>query len=168
MRVDGSVVTGLRSMVVDAYTQYNQGGIGVHHLNRGNTQLVSIFTISCDISIMCETGGFCSLTNSNTSFGNYGLISDGYSEALFSASAGAIQSRNSMIFNDLVNIPYIQNAAVFSDTDAVYTIKDATPIKVGQGIVTGPSIANQADEKKNAPRKRLVHSNLKFRKNGAM
>jgi len=26
----------------------------------------------------------------------------------------------------------------------------------------------QADEKKNAPRKRLVHSNLKFRKNGAM
>ena len=150
MRVDGSVVTGLRSMVVDAYTQYNQGGIGVHHLNRGNTQLVSIFTISCDISIMCETGGFCSLTNSNTSFGNYGLISDGYSEALFSASAGAIQSRNSMIFNDLVNIPYIQNAAVFSDTDAVYTIKDATPIKVGQGIVTGPSIANQAAAKVSA------------------
>ena len=150
MRVDGSVVTGLRSMVVDAYTQYNQGGIGVHHLNRGNTQLVSIFTISCDISIMCETGGFCSLTNSNTSFGNYGLISDGYSEALFSASAGAIQSRNSMIFNDLVNIPYIQNAAVFSDTDAVYTIKDATPIKVGQGIVTGPSIANQETVKKDA------------------
>ena len=150
MRVDGSVVTGLRSMVVDAYTQYNQGGIGVHHLNRGNTQLVSIFTISCDISIMCETGGFCSLTNSNTSFGNYGLISDGYSEALFSASAGAIQSRNSMIFNDLVNIPYIQNAAVFSDTDAVYTIKDATPIKVGQGIVTQPSIANQSSEKTTA------------------
>ena len=150
MRVDGSVVTGLRSMVVDAYTQYNQGGIGVHHLNRGNTQLVSIFTISCDISILCESGGFCSLTNSNTSFGNYGLISDGYSEALFSASAGAIQSRNSMIFNDLVNIPYIQNAAVFSDTDAVYTIKDATPIKVGQGIVTGPSIANQETVKTDA------------------
>ena len=171
MRVDGSVVTGLRSMVVDAYTQYNQGGIGVHHLNRGNTQLVSIFTISCDISIMCETGGFCSLTNSNTSFGNYGLISDGYSEALFSASAGAIQSRNSMIFNDLVNIPYIQNAAVFSDTDAVYTIKDATPIKVGQGIVNAPSIANQAKDKTDArdlilaEKERIQKATVEFVKN---
>jgi len=146
MRVDGSVVTGLRSMVVDAYTQYNQGGIGVHHLNRGNTQLVSIFTISCDISILCETGGFCSLTNSNTSFGNYGLISDGYSEALFSASAGANVNRSSMIFNDLTNIPYIQNAAVFSDTEEVYTIKDATPIKVGQGVVTGPTFTTEDAE----------------------
>ena len=150
MRVDGSVVTGLRSMVVDAYTQYNQGGIGVHHMNRGNTQLVSIFTISCDISILCETGGFCSLTNSNTSFGNYGLISDGYSEALFSASAGANVSRNSMIFNDLVNIPYIQNAAVFADTDAVYTIKDASPIKVGQGVVTGPTLSAQDESARTA------------------
>ena len=150
MRVDGSVVTGLRSMVVDAYTQYNQGGIGVHHMNRGNTQLVSIFTISCDISILCETGGFCSLTNSNTSFGNYGLISDGYSEAIFSASAGANVSRNSMIFNDLVNIPYIQNAAVFADTDAVYTIKDATPIKVGQGVVTGPTLSAQDESARTA------------------
>jgi hypothetical protein len=143
MRVDGSVVTGLRSMVVDAYTQYNQGGIGVHHLNRGNTQLVSIFTISCDISIMCESGGFCSLTNSNTSFGNYGLISDGYSEALFGASAGANISRNSMFMNDLVTVPFIQNASVFSGTGEVYTISEATPIKVGQGVVTGPSLGQE-------------------------
>jgi len=143
MRVDGSVVTGLRSMVVDAYTQYNQGGIGVHHLNRGNTQLVSIFTISCDISIMCESGGFCSLTNSNTSFGNYGLISDGYSEALFGASAGANISRNSMFMNDLVTVPFIQNASVFSGTGEVYTISEATPIKVGQGVVTGPTLTQE-------------------------
>ena len=92
MRVDGSVVTGLRSMVVDAYTQYNQGGIGVHHLNRGNTQLVSIFTISCDISIMCETGGFCSLTNSNTSFGDFGMYASG--SRFITGSGGNLEAFN--------------------------------------------------------------------------
>ena len=77
MRVDGRYVTGLRSMVCDSYTQTNAGGIGIHMLNRGYTQLVSVFTICCDIAILCEDGGFCSITNSNSSFGNYGLVSRG-------------------------------------------------------------------------------------------
>jgi len=59
MRVDGDHVMGLKSMVVDAFTQYNQGGIGIHMLNRGNTQLVSVFTICCDVAFLCESGGFC-------------------------------------------------------------------------------------------------------------
>jgi hypothetical protein len=79
MRVDGRYVSGLRSMVCDSYTQTNAGGIGIHMLNRGYTQLVSVFTICCDIAILCEDGGFCSITNSNSSFGNYGLVSRGVS-----------------------------------------------------------------------------------------
>lgn len=85
MRVDGSLVSGLRSMVLDAYTQTNEGGIGVHMLNRGYTQLVSLFTICCNISVLCESGGFCSLTNSNTSFGTYGLVARGTSPPLYYA-----------------------------------------------------------------------------------
>lgn len=85
MRVDGRYVTGLRSMVLDAYTQTNEGGIGVHMLNRGYTQLVSLFTICCNIGVLCENGGFCSLTNSNTSFGTYGLVADGTSPPLYYA-----------------------------------------------------------------------------------
>ena len=72
MRVNGSYVTGLRSMVCDSYTQTNTGGIGIHMLNRGYTQLVSVFTICCHIAILAENGGFCSVTNSNSSFGDYG------------------------------------------------------------------------------------------------
>jgi len=90
MRVDGAHVNGLRSMVVDAYTQYNQGGIGIHHKNRGNTQLVSVFTICCDVAVLCESGGFCSLTNSNSSFGNYGLKADGVSSSLYSGKINII------------------------------------------------------------------------------
>jgi hypothetical protein len=72
-------VTG--TMSVDSYTQYNQGGIGVSITNGGYAQLVSIFTICDDIAIYTGTGGQCDLTNSNASFGNYGLYSDGVGDA---------------------------------------------------------------------------------------
>ena len=144
MRIDGSHVEGFKSMVVDAYTQYNQGGIGVHHLNGGNSQLVSIFTICCDISILCESGGFCSLTNSNSSFGTYGLVADGFSPALYSATTGAVLSPSSLIVNNLTEVPYIQNAAQFSKTGETYTVSAATPLQVGNGVVTGPTITQES------------------------
>ena len=68
-------VTG--SMSVDSYTQYNQGGIGVSITNGGYAQLVSIFTICDDIAIYTASGGQCDITNSNSSFGNYGLYATG-------------------------------------------------------------------------------------------
>jgi hypothetical protein len=78
MRVDGDYSDGdLKSMVLDSYTQYNQGGIGVSITNNGYAQLVSLFTICNDIAVYCGSGGGCDLTNSNSSFGNYGLVADG-------------------------------------------------------------------------------------------
>jgi hypothetical protein len=68
-------VTG--SMSVDSFTQYNQGGIGVSITNGAYSQLVSIFTICNNIAIFTATGGQCDLTNSNASFGNFGLYSVG-------------------------------------------------------------------------------------------
>ena len=79
VRVDGNYVGGLRSMVLDAFTQFNEGGIGIHLLNQGYMQLVSLFTICTEYSVLCEAGGFGSITNSNTSFGKYGLVADGVS-----------------------------------------------------------------------------------------
>jgi len=68
-------VTG--TMSVDSYTQYNQGGIGVSITNGAYAQLVSIFTICCDTAIFTGSGGQCDITNSNSSFGTLGLVSDG-------------------------------------------------------------------------------------------
>jgi hypothetical protein len=89
MKIDGSLVGGLRSMVSDSFTQINFNGKGVHLLNRGYAQLVSIFTVSCDVGILCETGGNCSLTNSNCSFGNFGLKSTGSTSLSKSGTASA-------------------------------------------------------------------------------
>jgi len=88
MKIDGdhvgSAFTGavnpgqdLKSMVCDSFTQYNENGIGVSITNNAYAQLVSIFTINSDIAIFCNTGGSCDLTNSNSSFGNFGLVADG-------------------------------------------------------------------------------------------
>jgi cytoskeletal protein CcmA (bactofilin family) len=84
MRIDGNDATSLsdpgadlKSMVCDSFTQYNENGIGVSITNNAYAQLVSIFTINCDKAIYVDTGGQCDLTNSNSSFGNFGLYAVG-------------------------------------------------------------------------------------------
>jgi hypothetical protein len=80
MRIDGSLVDGpLRSMVLDSFTQVNQGGRGIHLLNHGYAQVVSIFTIATKEGILAETGGSCSVSTSNSTFGLSGLIARGKS-----------------------------------------------------------------------------------------
>ena len=76
----------LKSMVCDSYTQYNEAGIGVSITNNGYAQLVSIFTIGCDVGISVASGGQCDLTNSNSSFGNFGLKADGFGDIEFTGS----------------------------------------------------------------------------------
>ena len=73
----------LKSMVCDSFTQYNEAGIGVSITNNGYAQLVSIFTIGCDVGISVASGGQCDLTNSNSSFGNFGLKADGFGDIEF-------------------------------------------------------------------------------------
>jgi hypothetical protein len=108
MRVDGAYVQGLRSMVCDSYTQTNSGGIGIHMLNRGYTQLVSVFTITCNIAILAERGGFCSITNSNSSFGTYGLVARGVSDPLYYGKFGSVTETDAgqqIVINNLSQKP---------------------------------------------------------------
>ena len=79
----------IKSMVCDAFTQYNEAGIGVSLTNNAYAQLVSIFTIGCDVAIFCGSGGQCDLTNSNSSFGNIGLKADGVGDIEFDGTLTA-------------------------------------------------------------------------------
>jgi hypothetical protein len=135
MRVDGAHVLGLRSMVCDAFTQYNQGGIGIHMLNRGNTQLVSIFTICCEIAFLCERGGFCSITNSNSTFGNYGLKADGVSTALYSGRVSDQPQTNQFIIDRLVNKPNIGDAVKFYGDANYYTVREVGDLNVQTEVI---------------------------------
>jgi hypothetical protein len=78
--VDSNVISTrsrIHSIVVDAFTQINLGGIGVKVVNRGYMQLVSFFVNFCQFGMMCVDGGHITALNSNCSFGNYALWSEG-------------------------------------------------------------------------------------------
>ena len=76
----------IHSIVVDAFTQVNLGGIGVKIVGKGYMQLVSFFVNFCQIGVLTCDGGHATLLNSNCSFGNYALWSDG-SRTLDNATA---------------------------------------------------------------------------------
>ena len=84
IKVDGKYAIGpTKSMVSDSFTQYNSNGIGASMTNEGYAQLVALFTICADKSVYVGSGGQCDLNSSNSSFGNYGLVSDGISTAKY-------------------------------------------------------------------------------------
>ena len=94
MKINGDHATAstigndLKCMVCDSFTQYNEAGVGVSITNNGYAQLVSIFTINCDIAVYADTGGSCDLTNSNSSFGNFGLVAVGLGSTEFTGTVG--------------------------------------------------------------------------------
>jgi hypothetical protein len=87
--VDGSVVSDrspIQSFVFDAYTQVNQGGIGIKVTNNGYAQLVSVFTIFCSVGVQVDNGGIASIVNSNANFGDVALIAKGHGYRAFSGT----------------------------------------------------------------------------------
>jgi hypothetical protein len=111
-------VTG--TMSVDSYTQYNQGGIGVSITNGAYSQLVSIFTICDDIAIFTGSGGQCDITNSNSSFGRLGLVSDGVGDV----STGSIYRYTGIANAALAEQPIVRVSSIGSlrpyDGQALY------------------------------------------------
>ena len=140
MRVDGNLALGTKSMVVDAFTQYNQGGIGIHMLNSGYTQLVSVFTICCDKGFLCESGGFCSITNSNSSFGNYALYADGVSAVKYTGTVSGDTNGRTFVIDNLNTKPSIGDAISFGD-GIFYTITSSTSFRTGDVNITYPVLA---------------------------
>lgn len=136
MYVDGSKVGGLRSMVLDAYTQFNQGGIGIHIDNQGYAQLVSIFSICCEVGVLCTNGGFCSVTNSNSSFGTYGLKADGISPVKYTGRTNRVnQTGREIVIAELDRRPIVNDAVSFDNGVTFFTVEFATEPENGQSTV---------------------------------
>jgi hypothetical protein len=145
MKIDGDHATAstigadLKSMVCDSFTQYNEAGIGVSLTNNGYAQLVSIFTINCDIGIFAGSGGQCDLTNSNSSFGNFGLVAVGLGSTEFTGKVNTTTTSetDTIIFKEVedgsgnVRRPY--------DGQALWFKIDLVNYNTGQvGIITAP------------------------------
>ena len=138
LRIDGSKAIGpTKSMVLDSYTQYNQGGIGCSITNEGYAQLVSMFTICNDIAVYCGTGAACDLTNSNSSFGNYALVADGVGPVKYTGIVTSAAPANSFEFTLDLNVPTLNvTNAVYDNTTGLTTVTVNTNhnFSVGMGI----------------------------------
>ena len=116
MKIDGNHAIGpFKSFVTDSFTQYNQNGIGCSITNEGYAQIVSMFTINSDIGIFCGSGGQCDVTNSNSSFGNFGLVADGVGPQQFTGVISATSAVNADTFT-----VYVEDDNPVNVTDAVY------------------------------------------------
>jgi hypothetical protein len=138
LKIDGSKAIGpLKSMVLDSYTQYNQGGIGVSITNEGYAQLVSLFTICNETAVYCGSGGACDLTNSNSSFGDYALVADGVGPLKYTGMVSETSEVNSDTFVLDLNVPTlnITNATYDNVTGiATITVSSNHNLSVGMGV----------------------------------
>jgi hypothetical protein len=142
LRIDGNQAELLKSMVCDSYTQYNQGGVGVAVTNGGFAQLVSVFTICCNEAITCDSGGQVDLTNSNSSFGTYGLVARGVGERQFTEASVGITTAAAQ---DRVTISGLGTERPY-DGQVVYfgnlyqSINTINLTNVGSGYTVTPNI----------------------------
>jgi len=117
LNIDGEYAIGpIKSMVLDSYTQINPGGLGAKIFNEAFAQLVSMFTICSDTAILCQSGGACDLTNSNSSFGNFGLVADGVGPLKY---VGVVTTAAG-IDNNVFEIKVDANAPVMNVVDSDY------------------------------------------------
>jgi len=137
--VDGDQARLLRSMNVDAFTQYNQGGIGVAVTNGGFAQLVSLFTICNDQAVRVDKGGQADIANSNCSFGTYGLVAKGVSDLQYTGfvtTAGAVSQAEVIVNVDTFAPEKTINNFVYDNKVGIATITTtaAHDFQVGMGV----------------------------------
>lgn len=147
LNVNGDNAEGLRSMVLDSFTQFNPDGIGVKVYNRGYCQVVSMFTVCADKSILAETGGLASVTNSNSDFGNYAMYADGVGpneqSGQIASGPNAVSVNNSVFQLTAMGtdqVPYVGQVVTFGDL--YYNVSKFEIIDPGTGYIPSapPSI----------------------------
>jgi len=141
LNVDGSKAGGLKSMVLDSFTNYNPAGLGVKVYNRGYCQVVSMFTICADKSVLAETGGTVSVTNSNSDFGNYALYADGTGPLEQSGQLVSSTVNNSVFsLNNLTTtqIPYV--GQVITVGELYYNVSGFEITNPGSGFTGRPTV----------------------------
>jgi len=149
IKVDGDLATGNKSMISAQFTQVNSGGIGIHILNDGYSQLVSMYSIFCDIGFLAESGGTASMGNCNVNFGNKGLVANGKGKLAMTAEVAnttnqqsyTIDLNNVVANTDLgisATIPYTGLIMLIDGDEPgrYYPVSSATPLTGGTTTVT--------------------------------
>jgi len=128
--IDGNAVSSIstKAMIVGFFTIINQGGKGVHIKNSGYSQLVNIYTIACDIGVLVESGGFCTLNGSDCGIGNYGLVADGIGPLQTSAVTTGYSTNGVFnLINETLGQPHVNTVMKITGDPEYYTIDTIVP-----------------------------------------
>jgi hypothetical protein len=102
--VIGAIPEQGKSMVANAFTILSFGGTAWRLTNDAYAQIVSCFEIFLLNGVYCQSGGYCSITNSATNFGLYALRSSGYSPKAFQFDRSFVVSTGQSEGSQTVNI----------------------------------------------------------------
>jgi hypothetical protein len=116
LRADGSVLAPssvLRSVVVDSFTAINPNGYAYLMVRNAFVQLVSVFSNWSRYGLWCHDGGQVTVANSNSTFGDYALVSTGFRytiqiadpvgqpRGVYVAAADAVAEQRSIIVEEV-------------------------------------------------------------------
>jgi hypothetical protein len=98
LKVDGTLhVSGNKSIVCNDYTQILSDGVGVWINGSGAlAECVSVFSYYCYIGHYASNGGRIRSTNGNSSYGTFGVVSEGY-DSNETPVTGAIFNQSSQV-----------------------------------------------------------------------
>lgn len=157
---DGSVLSEnspLKSVVVDSFTAINPNGVGYLISRDAFVQLVSVFTNWSRVGIWTSQGGHVTMANSNSTFGDYSLVSTDFrvivnAPAVAGVSAyptAANQITNNteaIVTNLMVNLyPTITNWNLLSPTQIAQTERDTRTLllQLSYDLDSGQSRASE-------------------------
>ena len=127
-----------KSMVANAFTMLSFGGTGWRLINDAYAQIVSCFQIFLLNGIYCQSGGYCSITNSATNFGLYALRASGYSSKTFSFDRGYVVA--SGLSNGLRSLTIVGISREAPVNEFVVRFRDPD-LKIGYDLIE----SNKAD-----------------------
>ena len=107
----GAVPEQGKSMVANAFTILSFGGTAWRLTNDAYAQIVSCFEIFLLNGVYCQSGGYCSITNSATNFGLYALRASGYSPKAFQFDRAFVTSTGQADGKQTLNIVGINREA---------------------------------------------------------
>ena len=131
VKIDGNLTSAAstKAMIVGFFTVINRGGRGIHIINSGYSQLVNIYTIACDIGILVESGGFCTLNGSDCSIGNFGLIANGVGTLQTTGTTIGYSTQGLFTVGSLSNgRPNVNTVMKIPGDPTYYTIDNIVPI----------------------------------------
>ena len=137
MKIDGALHNGgYKSMVANDWTQINSDGIGVHALNDGRSELVSVFTYYCDVGYLAESGGKIRSVNGSSAYGEFAVRADGFSQAE-TPLTGHIR----LATQELNAIQEVQHDVTFNNsfkdsTGDIFAVGHTAPAYSGTGYAT--------------------------------